>query len=294
MIPQTEVFFFSGIEVVKKRRGSSKTLPLQVSNPCMLEIVTLIMWSRWSCEGDIMKRTGVWHAVGYLGSVPEPMCTREWFPFSRPWKGSSFGCNATVNARSAERRYLKWISKFTSLQFFRKTMQWCHITCAKGCAFVRGDLWICLNFHCFSDLLCVVCRVSCGCMSCGPAILFSSFVLVTSMLFAIAPGMSLLSTFAGQHTPNNSSIMPGMGLNRDKNSYLYPEYQVLFCAMPPVYVVCLHSVACASSSAGLARPRWTTSKCTGRVVGFWMNTRMSEVPVSCQSLLWQNFERIST
>ncbi len=159
--------------------------------------------------------------------------------FSRPWKGSSFGCYATVNARSAERRYLKWISKFTSLQFFRKTMQWCHITCAKGCAFVRGDLWICLNFHSFSDLSCVVCRVSCGCMSCGPAILFSSFVLVTSMLFAIAPGMSLLSTFAGQHTPNNSSIMPGMGLNRDKNSYLYPEYQVLFCAMPPVYVVCM-------------------------------------------------------
>ena len=44
------------------------------------------------------------------------------------------------------------------------------------------------------------------------------------MLFAIVPGSSLVSTFAGQHTPNNSSVNPGMGTNRDKNQYLYPEF----------------------------------------------------------------------
>ena len=46
------------------------------------------------------------------------------------------------------------------------------------------------------------------------------------MLFAIAPGSSLLSTYAGQHTEINSSVMPGMGLNRDKNQYLYPDFIV--------------------------------------------------------------------
>ena len=46
----------------------------------------------------------------------------------------------------------------------------------------------------------------------------------TAMLFAIVPGSSLVSTFAGQHTPNNSSVNPGMGTNRDKNQYLYPEF----------------------------------------------------------------------
>lgn len=39
-------------------------------------------------------------------------------------------------------------------------------------------------------------------------------------LMALAP-----TTFAGWHTRNNSPMMPGMGLDRDKNTYYWPEYQ---------------------------------------------------------------------
>ncbi|EKX48412.1 hypothetical protein GUITHDRAFT_151881 [Guillardia theta CCMP2712] len=34
-----------------------------------------------------------------------------------------------------------------------------------------------------------------------------------------------LSTFAGYNTKENSPMTPGMGLNRDKNGYYYPEFQ---------------------------------------------------------------------
>ena len=183
------------------------------------------------------------------------------------------------------------MSKFTSLQFSERQCSdvTAHVPKVCVCSWSSVDLSEFLLF--FRFVMCrvssVVCRVDPP--SCSPLLLL---FFVTSMLFAIAPGMSLVSTFAGQHTPNNSSIMPGMGLNRDKNSYLYPEYQVLFCAMPPVYVVCLHSAVWASLSAGLARPHRATSKYTGRAV---VNANTSvESSVSCQSSLWRNFERIST
>jgi len=34
-----------------------------------------------------------------------------------------------------------------------------------------------------------------------------------------------VNTFAGFNTPQNSSITPGMGCDRDINAYYWPEYQ---------------------------------------------------------------------